>query len=69
MAATVARYITAAYWFTSSTSFVNPAITVARSLSETSAGIAPADVSAFVVAQLLGVRAAAVLARWRFAEG
>ncbi|MGZ3266158.1 MAG: aquaporin, partial [Croceibacterium sp.] len=49
VAATVALYITAAYWFTSSTSFANPAITVARSLSDTFAGIAPADVPAFVV--------------------
>ncbi|MGZ5792639.1 MAG: aquaporin [Croceibacterium sp.] len=68
VAATVALYITAAYWFTSSTSFANPAITVARSLSDTFAGIAPADVPAFVVAQLLGAGAAALLARWLFAE-
>src|SRR5215210_7120133 len=51
--ASVALYITAAYWFTSSTSFANPAITVARSLSDTFAGIAPHDVPAFVLAQLL----------------
>lgn len=50
----VALYITAAYWFTSSTSFANPAITVARSLSDSFAGIAPENVPAFVVAQLLG---------------
>ncbi len=68
VAATVALYITAAYWFTSSTSFANPAITVARSLSDTFAGIAPADVPPFVVAQLLGAGAAALLARWLFAE-
>lgn len=66
--AAVALYITAAYWFTSSTSFANPAITVARSLSDTFAGIAPADVPAFVVAQLLGAGTAALLARWLFAE-
>jgi glycerol uptake facilitator-like aquaporin len=66
--ATVALYITAAYWFTSSTSFANPAITVARSLSDTFAGIAPRDVPAFVTAQLLGAAAAALVSRWLFAE-
>jgi glycerol uptake facilitator-like aquaporin len=64
--ATVAFYITAAYWFTSSTSFANPAITVARSLTNTFAGIAPHDVPLFVVAQLLGGGFAALLARWLF---
>jgi len=64
VAATVALYITAAYWFTSSTSFANPAITVARSLSDTFAGIAPADVPAFVAAQLVGAALAAVVGRW-----
>ena len=64
----VALYITAAYWFTSSTSFANPAITVARSLSDTFAGIAMADVPAFVVAQLVGAGFAAMLGRWLFAE-
>ena len=64
--ATVALYITAAYWFTSSTSFANPAITVARSLSDTFAGIAPANVPGFVLAQLLGAATAAVVARWLF---
>jgi glycerol uptake facilitator-like aquaporin len=54
----VALYIVAAYWFTSSTSFANPAITVARSLSDSFAGIAPVDVPAFVVAQLAGAVAA-----------
>ncbi|MCA1661617.1 MAG: aquaporin family protein [Novosphingobium sp.] len=67
VAPAVALYIAAAYWFTSSTSFANPAITVARSLSDTFAGIAPADVPAFVVAQLAGAGVAAVLARWLFA--
>ena len=52
--ASVALYITAAYWFTSSTSFANPAIMVARSLSDSFAGISPADVPAFVAAQLAG---------------
>jgi len=64
--ATVGLYITAAYWFTSSTSFANPAITVARSLTNTFAGIAPHDVPSFIVAQLLGAACAAVLARWLF---
>lgn len=56
--ASVALYITAAYWFTSSTSFANPAITVARSLSDSFAGIAPASVPAFVAAQFAGAIAA-----------
>ena len=64
--ASVALYITAAYWFTSSTSFANPAITIARSLSDTFAGIAPQDVPGFVAAQLLGAAGAAILARWLF---
>jgi glycerol uptake facilitator-like aquaporin len=64
--ATVALYITAAYWFTSSTSFANPAITVARSLTNTFAGIAPHDVPVFIVAQLLGATLAALLAKWLF---
>ena len=64
--ASVALYITAAYWFTSSTSFANPAITVARSLSDTFAGIDPKDVPSFVIAQLIGAAAAALLARWLF---
>ena len=64
--ASVALYITAAYWFTSSTSFANPAITVARSLSDTFAGIAPVDVPLFVVAQLLGAKLAELGARVLF---
>jgi glycerol uptake facilitator-like aquaporin len=64
--ASVALYITAAYWFTSSTSFANPAITVARSLSDTFAGIAPHDVPLFIIAQLLGAALAALTARWLF---
>lgn len=64
--ASVGLYITAAYWFTSSTSFANPAITVARSLSDTFAGIAPQDAPLFIVAQLTGAALAAPLARWLF---
>lgn len=63
----VAAWIGAAYWFTSSTSFANPAITVARSLSNTFAGIAPAHVPAFILAQLLGALAAIPVARVLFA--
>jgi glycerol uptake facilitator-like aquaporin len=63
----VALYIVAAYWFTSSTSFANPAITVARSLSDTFAGIAPGDVPAFILAQLAGAGAATLLGGWLFA--
>ena len=66
VAPSVALYITAAYWFTSSTSFANPAITVARSLSNTFAGIAPTDVLPFIVAQLLGAALAAITARFLF---
>ncbi len=53
----VGLYITSAYWFTSSTSFANPAVTIARSLSDTFAGIAPAGISAFIVAQIVGALA------------
>jgi glycerol uptake facilitator-like aquaporin/protein-tyrosine-phosphatase len=60
----VAAYIAGAYWFTSSTSFANPAVTVARTMSDTFAGIAPADAPAFVVMELLGGAAAALLCRW-----
>jgi glycerol uptake facilitator-like aquaporin len=60
----VAAYITSAYWFTSSTSFANPAVTIARSLSDTFAGIRPADVPAFVAAELAGALAATLLFRW-----
>jgi glycerol uptake facilitator-like aquaporin len=68
VAPNVALYITAAYWFTSSTSFANPAITIARSLTNTFAGIAPHDVPLFILAQLVGAALAAVTARWLFAE-
>jgi glycerol uptake facilitator-like aquaporin len=60
----VGAYITAAYWFTSSTSFANPAVTLARSASNTFAGIRPVDVPGFVVAQLAGAAAATALFRW-----
>src|SRR5258705_243707 len=60
----VAAYITAAYWFTASTSFANPAVTLARSATDTFAGIRPADASAFIVAQLIGAAAATALFRW-----
>ena len=60
----VASYITAAYWFTASTSFANPAVTIARSLSNTFAGIRPADVPLFIVAQLAGAFVATLLFRW-----
>ena len=64
--ASVALYISAAYWFTSSTSFANPAITIVRSLSDTFAGIAPQDVPPFVLAQLLGAAMAAAVSRFLF---
>jgi glycerol uptake facilitator-like aquaporin len=60
----VGAYITSAYWFTSSTSFANPAVTIARSVSDTFAGIRPGDVPLFVVAQLLGALASTLLFRW-----
>jgi glycerol uptake facilitator-like aquaporin len=60
----VGAYITAAYWFTSSTSFANPAVTLARAASNTFAGIRPGDVPGFIVAQLLGAAAATALFRW-----
>ena len=60
----VSAYITAAYWFTSSTSFANPAVTLARSFSDTFAGIRPADVPLFVAAQMCGAMAATLLFRW-----
>jgi glycerol uptake facilitator-like aquaporin len=60
----VAAYITAAYWFTSSTSFANPAVTLARSVSDTFAGIRPLDAPGFIVAQLAGAMAATLLFKW-----
>jgi glycerol uptake facilitator-like aquaporin len=60
----VGLYITAAYWFTASTSFANPAVTIARGLTDTFAGIAPTGVPAFIVAQLAGAAVAVKVARW-----
>jgi glycerol uptake facilitator-like aquaporin len=64
----VGLYITAAYWFTASTSFANPAVTIARSLSDTFAGIAPVGVPAFIIAQLIGMGAAVMIGRWLWRE-
>jgi glycerol uptake facilitator-like aquaporin len=64
----VGLYITAAYWFTASTSFANPAVTIARALSDTFAGIAPAGVPAFIVAQLVGMGVAVIVGRWLWAS-
>lgn len=61
---TVAAYIVAAYWFTASTSFANPAVTIARSLSDTFAGIHPFDAPAFILAQLTGAAAAVAFDAW-----
>lgn len=66
IAPAVALYIIAAYWFTSSTSFANPAITLARALSDSFAGIAPGDVPAFIVAQLAGALAGSAFASFLF---
>lgn len=67
-AAAVALYIVAAYWFTASTSFANPAITIARSLSDSFSGIAPADVPAFIAAQLIGASLGAWIGGLLFAK-
>ena len=64
----VGLYITAAYWFTASTSFANPAVTFARSLSDTFAGISPSSAPGFIIAQLIGAAAAATLGGWLFRE-
>lgn len=60
----IGSYITAAYWFTASTSFANPAVTIARSVTNTFSGIRPADVAGFIVAQLAGAFAATLLFQW-----
>jgi glycerol uptake facilitator-like aquaporin len=60
----VAAYITAAYWFTASTSFANPAVTLARAASDTFAGIRPVDAPGFILAQAMGAAAATILFRW-----
>ena len=65
---TVAAAITAGYWFTSSTSFANPAITVARALTDSFAGIRPADVHGFIIAQIFGALIAAACGRWLFED-
>ena len=64
----VGGYITAAYWFTASTSFANPAVTIARSLSDTFAGIHPADVPGFILAEIVGAAAAVYLMRWMLSD-
>src|SRR5262245_51504291 len=68
VAASVGLYITAAYWFTASTSFANPAVTIARALSDTFAGIRPQDVAPFVLAQLVGALAATYTCSWFLPE-
>jgi glycerol uptake facilitator-like aquaporin len=68
VAPAVGLYITAGYWFTSSTSFANPAITVARALTDSFSGIAPASVPAFIAAQLTGAVLAWLVCQWLFAE-
>jgi len=68
VAPAVALYIVAAYWFTSSTSFANPAITIIRSLSDSFAGIAPADVPAFLAAQIAGAGLGAFVGGWLFRD-
>jgi glycerol uptake facilitator-like aquaporin len=65
----VASYIVAAYWFTASTSFANPAVTLARALTDTFTGIHPGDVPAFIAAQLVGAAAASLLMRWLVPPG
>jgi glycerol uptake facilitator-like aquaporin len=60
----VGSYITAAYWFTASTSFANPAVTLARAATDTFSGIRPADVPGFILAQLFGAGAATALFSW-----
>jgi glycerol uptake facilitator-like aquaporin len=64
--ALVGLYITAAYWFTASTSFANPAVTIARALTDTFSGIRPLDAPAFIIAQLVGAMLALALASWLF---
>lgn len=64
----VGLYILAAYWFTASTSFANPAVAIARAFSDTFAGIAPGHVPAFIAAELVGAAAASAVSRWLFEE-
>jgi glycerol uptake facilitator-like aquaporin len=65
----VGLYITSAYWFTASTSFANPAVTIARALSDTFAGIAPSGVIAFIAAQLVGMLLAVAVSNWLWRDG
>jgi glycerol uptake facilitator-like aquaporin len=65
--ATVGAYITAAYWFTASTSFANPAVTIARALTDTFSGIHPIDAPGFIAAQLIGAALAVIVFRWFYA--
>lgn len=67
VAVMVGLYITAAYWFTASTSFANPAVTIARSLSDTFAGISPLHAPGFIIAQMIGAVIAALYCKWQFA--
>ncbi len=69
VAMAVGLYITAAYWFTASTSFANPAVTIARGFSDTFAGIRPTDVPWFIAAQIIGVLVALAYYRWQFEAG
>ena len=69
IATSVGLYITAAYWFTASTSFANPAVTIARAFSDTFAGIRLADVPLFIAAQLVGAVCALWVSRWLIGEG
>ena len=64
----VGLYITAAYWFTASTSFANPAVTIARSFTDSFSGISPNDMPVFIIAQLLGAAVASLICGWLFAE-
>ena len=64
----VGLYITAAYWFTASTSFANPAVAIARALSDTFAGIRPVDLPGFIIAELIGAVIASGVAGWLFGE-
>ena len=66
IAMSVGLYITAAYWFTASTSFANPAVTLARSFTDSFSGIQPGDMPAFVLAQIFGALVAAAVAAWLF---
>jgi glycerol uptake facilitator-like aquaporin len=68
VAFSVGLYITAAYWFTASTSFANPAVTFARSFTDTFSGIVPANMPAFVLAQIAGALLAVAVFGWLYAE-